>query len=122
MKNAGSLKDTNILQLPDGRKLCYAEYGDPDGKPIILFHGNPNSRLLYGLIPDCPFRPGLHLIAPDRPGYGLSDFYAPGHSIVDYPDDIIALADALGIDKFAVLALPGEDPLLWPAPGRYRSG
>ena len=68
MKNAVSLKDTNILQLPDGRKLCYAEYGDPDGKPVILFHGNPNSRLLYGLIPDCPFRPGLHLIAPDRPG------------------------------------------------------
>jgi len=110
MENANSLKDTNILKLPDGRKLCYAEYGDPDGKPVILFHGNPNSRLLYGLIPDCPFRPGLHLIAPDRPGYGLSDFYAPGHSIVDYPDDIIALADALGIDKFAVFGASGGGP------------
>lgn len=71
MKN--SLKDTNILRLPDGRKLCYAEYGDSDGKPVILFHGIPNSRLLYGLMPDCLFLPGLHLIAPDRPGYSLSD-------------------------------------------------
>ncbi len=110
MENANSLKDTNILKLPDGRQLGYAEYGNPDGKPVILFHGNPNSRLLYGLIPDCPFRPGLHLIAPDRPGYGLSDFYAPGHSIVDYPDDIIALADALGIDKFAVFGASGGGP------------
>jgi len=110
MKKKTSLKDTNILQLPDGRKLCYAEYGDPDGKPVMLFHGNPNSRLLYGLMPDCPFRPGLHLIAPDRPGYGLSNFYPSGHGIVDYPDDIVALADSLGIDKFAVFGASGGGP------------
>ena len=41
MKTASSLKDTNILRLPDGRKLCYAEYGEPEGKPISEFHGNP---------------------------------------------------------------------------------
>ncbi|MCD4844305.1 MAG: alpha/beta hydrolase [Methanosarcinales archaeon] len=110
MKKTSSLKDTNTLLLPDGRQLGYAEYGDPDGKPVILLHGNPNSRLLYGLMPDCPFRPGLHLIAPDRPGYGLSDFYLPGHSIVDYPDDIVALANALGIDKFAVFGASGGGP------------
>ena len=108
MKN--SQMDTNILQLPDGRKLCYAEYGDPDGKPVILFHGNPNSRLLYGFMPDCPFQPGLHLIAPDRPGYGFSDFYLPGHGIVDYPDDIVALADSLGIEKFSVFGASGGGP------------
>ncbi len=66
-----TLRDDNILKLPDGRQLCYAEYGDPDGKPVILFHGTLNSRFLYGLMPDCPFLPGLHLIAPDRPGFGL---------------------------------------------------
>ena len=110
MKNANSLKDTNIFKLPDGRQLGYAEYGDPNGKPVILFHGNPNSRLLYGLMPDCPFRPSLHLIAPDRPGYGLSDFYLPGRNIVDYPDDIMALANALGINKFAVFGASGGGP------------
>ncbi|PXF61959.1 MAG: alpha/beta hydrolase [Candidatus Methanogaster sp.] len=105
-----TLRDDNILKLPDGRQLGYAEYGDPDGKPVILFHGNPNSRLLYGLIPGCPFRPGLHLIAPDRPGYGLSDFYPPGRGVADYPYDIVALADALGIDKFAVFGPSGGGP------------
>ena len=110
MTRTSSLKDTNILLLSDGRRLGYAEYGDPEGKPVILFHGNPNSRLLYGLIPDCPFRPALRLIAPDRPGYGLSDFYLPGHSVVDYPDDIVALSSALGIDKFAVFGASGGGP------------
>ncbi|MFC1926428.1 alpha/beta fold hydrolase, partial [Chloroflexota bacterium] len=110
MKKKSSLKDTNILRLPDGRQLGYAEYGDPDGKPVILLHGNPNSRLLYGLMPDCPFRPDLHLIAPDRPGYGLSDFYLPGHDILDYPKDIVALANALGIEKYAVFGASGGGP------------
>jgi len=117
-----TLRNDNVLLLPDGRRLGYAEYGDPDGKPVILFHGNPNSRLLYGLIPDCPFRPRLHLIAPDRPGYGLSDFYAPGHSIVDYPDDIVTLVNSLGIDKFAVFGASGGGPAAlacaWKIPDR----
>jgi hypothetical protein len=55
LKRKNSLKDANILQLPDDRQLCYAEYGDPDGLPIFVFHGNPNSRLLWGVIPGSPF-------------------------------------------------------------------
>jgi len=61
-------------------------------------------------MPDCPFRPGLHLIAPDRPGYGFSDFFLPNHGIVDYPEDIVALANALGIDKFAIFGASGGGP------------
>ena len=108
--NKSCLKDTNILRLPDGRQIGYAEYGDPDGQPIILFHGNHNSRLMYGLIPDFPCQTGLHLIVPDRPGYGLSDFYPQDCSVVDYPNDVIALADSLGVDKFAVFGFSGGGP------------
>jgi hypothetical protein len=38
----------NYLELTDGRRLCWAEYGDPEGQPIFLFHGNsgfPNAEL-----------------------------------------------------------------------------
>ena len=110
MKKKNCLKDTNTLLLPDGRRLGYGEYGDPGGKPGILLHGTLNSRLLYGLMPDCPFLPSLHLIAPARPGYSFSDFYLPGRGVADYPDDIVALADALGIDKFAVFGASGGGP------------
>lgn len=36
---------TQKLQLPDGRTLAYAEYGDPDGTPVFSCHGLPGSRI-----------------------------------------------------------------------------
>ena len=46
--------DDQIHRLPDGRKLAYAEYGDAHGTPVLLVHGNPGSRLFWGLHPDSP--------------------------------------------------------------------
>ena len=97
------------LRLRDGRRLAYAEYGDPSGSPVILFHGNPSSRLSWGLIPGSPFRPHLRLIAPARPGFGHSDFQ-PGRQLLDWPDDVCELADALGLRRFAVLGVSGGGP------------
>jgi pimeloyl-ACP methyl ester carboxylesterase len=45
---------------------------------------------------------GVSLIAPDRPGIGASDRHA-GRRLVDWPADVAALADALGLERFAVL-------------------
>ena len=98
-----------IHRLPDGRALAYAEYGDAHGTPVLLVHGNPGSRLFWGLHPDSPFRSGLRLIAPDRPGVGLSDF-GPGRTVADWPDDVVSLADALGIQKFVVFGPSGGGP------------
>ena len=120
-----TLRDDNILKLPDGRQLCYAEYGDPDGKPVILFHGNPNSRLLWGVIPGSPFLPGTRLIAPDRPGFGLTDFKEGVTTLENWPNDVIALADSLCIKKFAVFGPSGGGPFAlacaWKIPERLTS-
>jgi len=105
-----TLRDDNILKLSDGRQLCYAEYGDPKGFPIIFFHGQASSRLLCGLIPGSPFLPGVRLIAPDRPGYGQTDFKKGVTTLENWPNDVVALANALGIDKFAVLGASGGGP------------
>ena len=40
----------NYRKLPDDLRLCYAEYGDPTGQPLFVFHSNPNSRLIGGLM------------------------------------------------------------------------
>jgi len=100
----------NYLKLPDGRQLCYAEYGDPEGQPIFVFHGNPNSRLLWGVIPGSPFLPNVRLIAPDRPGFGQTDFKKDITTLQNWPNDIVALADSLGIKKFAVFGPSGGGP------------
>lgn len=54
-------------------------------------------------------RSGIRLIAPDRPGYGLSDFQ-PGRRISDWPRDAAELADALALDRFGVLGISGGGP------------
>lgn len=99
----------NVIQLSDRRRLAYAEYGEPDGAPVFLFHGLPGSRLSWGLLPDQPFPPGLRIVAPDRPGYGRSD-PKPGRNLLDWADDIAALADALKIERFAVVGVSGGGP------------
>ena len=96
------------IALPDGRSLAFAEYGDPRGNPVFFFHGTPGSRFFRP--PDgITSQTGVHLICVDRPGYGLSDFQ-PGRSILDWPGDILQLADSLGLDKFAVAGHSGGGP------------
>lgn len=96
--------------LPRGRVLGYAEYGDPDGLPVFSFHGAVSSRLDASCLDDACSRLGVRLIAPDRPGMGISDF-RPGRTLLDWPDEVLSLADQLKIDRFPVLG--------WSAGGPY---
>lgn len=97
------------IRLRDGRSLGYADYGDPEGKPAFFFHGWPGSRLQAKLVDEEAARAGIRVIGLDRPGMGLSDF-KPGRQILDWPDDVAALADALGIERFAVQGISGGGP------------
>lgn len=100
----------NHLRLPDGRTLFYAEFGKPDGVPVLYFHGAPSSRLEPLFLGDEVLaRLGLRVIAPDRPGMGGSDFQ-PGRGFTDWPKDVTALADALGLERFSVLGNSGGGP------------
>jgi pimeloyl-ACP methyl ester carboxylesterase len=94
--------------LADGRTLGYAEYGDPNGTPVFFIHGSPGSRLFRP--PDeVTKRLGVRLICAERPGYGDSTFQ-PNRRILDWPNDIASLADALKIDTFAVVGHSGGGP------------
>lgn len=113
------------LILADGRKLAYAEFGLPGGDPVLYFHGSPSSRLEPLLIGEEVLRRlGLRVICPDRPGMGGSDFQ-PDRRLTDWPADVTSLADALGLDRFAVLGNSGGAPYVAVCaariPGRLRS-
>lgn len=94
------------LRLPDGRQFGWASYGDPTGTPVIALHGSPDSRIIWGLFAEAATGHGLRLVAPDRPGFGLSDPH-PGASVVERCDDVALLAEHLGIDRFVLLAISG---------------
>lgn len=97
------------IKLRDGRKLGYAEVGDPQGRPVMYCHGFPASRLEAVLVDRAAAKLGARIVAPDRPGYGLSDFQ-PGRRILDWPADVAELADALGFGQFMLLAVSGGAP------------
>lgn len=61
----------------------------------------PKGRVLYEL--------GVRLISFDRPGYGHSDRLA-ARAVADVVPDVIAIADALGLGRFAVLGRSGGGP------------
>ncbi len=93
------------FQLPDGRRLGYDEYGAPDDAPLFYLHGSPSSRLEAKLYVSEDLLQSLNarLIAVDRPGMGLSDFQ-PNRRLLDFPKDVLALADHLKIERFSILA------------------
>ena len=70
------MNDTQFFVLPDKRRLCYAEYGDHTGFPVLYCHGFPASRLEAKLVDTEALRQGVRIIAVDRPGFGRSDFSA----------------------------------------------
>jgi pimeloyl-ACP methyl ester carboxylesterase len=97
------------LRLADGRTLGYAEWGDPDGSPIVTIHGTPGCRLNRNPHNDKIAATGARVITYDRPGYGASDRHR-GRRVVDCVADVTAIVDHLGIDKFAVTGGSGGGP------------
>jgi pimeloyl-ACP methyl ester carboxylesterase len=104
-------RDYQSIKLRDGRTLAYGEFGDPAGAPIIYCHGTPSSRAEGELTlrGSCAGQLGLRVIIPDRPGMGGSDFLRK-RRIVDWPSDVLELADALQIERFAMLGSSGGAP------------
>ena len=95
------------VELPDGTIVGYAEAGDPAGPPVMYVHGTPSSRLEVGLpgIREAAEELGLRVLAPDRPGMGLSPFRR--YSIVNYPRLVESFADVLGLGRFVVAGVSG---------------
>src|SRR4051794_25030273 len=99
----------STIALPDGRTLAYAEWGDPQGRPIISCHGTPGCRLNRHPNQDLVQTTGARVIAFDRPGYGRSS-RREGRRVVDVVEDVERLADHLGLSTFAVAGGSGGGP------------
>ncbi|MGK5442484.1 alpha/beta fold hydrolase [Micromonospora sp. URMC 105] len=93
----------------DNKRVAYEVTGAPDGFPVFLLHGTPGSRRgpkPRGIV---LYRLGVRLIAYDRPGYGDSD-RREGRDVADAARDVEAIADRLGLDRFAVAGRSGGGP------------
>lgn len=102
--------DEGTVELPDGRRLGWAAFGDPDGDPVLWFHGTPGGRYQVPVGVNLTGRAnGLRVITLERPGTGNSTNHAH-RSLRHSAADIEAAADGLGLDRFAVAGLSGGGP------------
>ncbi|GAA2441014.1 alpha/beta fold hydrolase [Streptomyces lavendulocolor] len=99
----------DLLRLPgaDGAELAAAVGGS--GSPVVLLHGFPQTHLMWRHVAER--LAGEHtVICPDLRGYGASDKpVATGPEVYSkrtMAADVVALAAALGHDRFA---LAGHD-------------
>jgi pimeloyl-ACP methyl ester carboxylesterase len=98
------------VPLPDGRRLGYAEYGDPHGTLVLWFHGTPGARRQVPPVGrDAAERLGLRLVCIERAGVGASSDHAY-RQVRDAAADIAVVADHLGHDRFLMLGLSGGGP------------
>jgi len=97
------------VRLARGRRIAYAEYGDPAGVPMVLLHGSPGSRLMFRPA-DAPARAlGLRLICPDRPGCGGSSPH-PGRTLASGAADTAELLDQIGVARVILFGVSGGAP------------
>ncbi len=100
---------TRTIPVGQGREVCLELAGDPQGHPVLVHNGTPNSRHLYGgWIADAAEK-GIYLISYDRPGYGGSTVY-PGHTVASGAHDVRAIAGALGLDRLGIWGISGGGP------------
>jgi pimeloyl-ACP methyl ester carboxylesterase len=101
-------EDEREVAAPGGRRLSYARYGAPDGAVVVVLDG-PGSRGMARAAAPVAETLGLRLVAPDRPGF-FHRAPAPDSTIGDWPEDHVALLDALGCERAGIIAQSGGTP------------
>ncbi len=97
------------VRTPDGRTLAVRVAGPEDGDAVIYHTGTPSYRRLYEPLVQAGERRGLRHVTYSRPGYAESD-RQPGRTVADCAADVVAIADALGIERFYVTGQSGGGP------------
>lgn len=97
------------IALDGGRTLAFKEIGDPDGLPVMHFHGAPSCRTALDFLHEEFADRGLRIVTPDRPGYGGTS-PQPGRSLEEWSEEVAGLADAIGVDRFGVVGYSSGGP------------
>ena len=108
------------MALPTGVTLAVQTGGPEEGEPILLLHGFPEShRTWRDVMPD--LARDFRVIAPDQRGFAASD---KPEGVEAYKtdrilEDLIALADALGLARFTLVGHDWGGAVAWLAALRH---
>jgi pimeloyl-ACP methyl ester carboxylesterase len=106
-----------IRQVDTGNGLVFnvAEQGDPNGSPVLLLHGFPQTHRAYDALAARLVPRGLRLIAPDQRGYspGARPADAAAYAMHELVGDAARILDAYGIDSADVVAHDWGSAVAW---------
>lgn len=94
--------DAAAVMLPSGVRLRYVHGGPTDGPVVIMLHGTSDSSFSFSRV--LPLMPAhLRVVAVDQRGHGDSDRPVSGYSMDAFASDLLALMDALRIDRATIV-------------------
>jgi len=100
---------SEFVELADGRCFGLARYGAENGLAVLALHGAPASRIMFDVTDAAAKKLTLQIYCPERPGYGVTPKdEAP--TLETRVADLEAIADRLGLQRFAVLGVSGGGP------------
>ena len=96
------MSSVRYLKTPvDGANIFYREAGSRDAPKLLLLHGFPTSSHMFrDLIPLLADR--FHIVAPDLPGFGLSDLPGRGLTFERIAQTIGRFTEVIGLDRYAL--------------------
>jgi pimeloyl-ACP methyl ester carboxylesterase len=97
------------VRRADGGVVALEMAGDRGGAPLLVCHGLADSRLSAQLLAQTADELGFCVVAPDRPGVGLTD---PRRleRLADWVEDAALVLGALRLESVAVLGISGGGP------------
>jgi pimeloyl-ACP methyl ester carboxylesterase len=88
--------------------------GDAGGEPVLFIHGNVSSATYWEEVM-LALPEGYRGIAPDLRGYGETEFKPVDatRGVGDFVDDMLALVDTMGLERFHVVAHSLGGSVVW---------
>lgn len=94
----------NKFEKVDGLNIFYREAGHRTNPSILLLHGFPTSSLMFKNLMTA-LSDDFHLVAPDYPGFGFSDFPSPKDFIYSFKNIALSIekfTEAIGLESYSI--------------------
>ncbi|HEX9200764.1 MAG TPA: alpha/beta fold hydrolase [Acidobacteriaceae bacterium] len=104
--------DTFTSRYVDTGEVCLHAVIGGEGPPLLLVHGWPQNWYYWRLVMPALAR-DFQVVAVDQRGIGLSDKPAGGYDTGTQANDMVALMEALGHQRFAMVGVDTGMPIAY---------